>query len=353
MVPDVIVLTECWLPTCPQLPSIEGYECFASDNCRFQNDGVLIFGKRHFKLRVSKAGIRECNALVLTIDNCLSILGIYRSPSYQNLTIFTDSLSNFLSQCGRNTNMIITGDLNINIIPNSCGSGADGYLDVCSEHGFYAGNTLPTRGDNCLDHAMIRSKLKTAVTVCHEDITDHALVLVTLDYSPKKEKAKASYKIDLNAVNVEIEKTDWSRLYTMSDVNEACDFFCTSLTDLINKFKKPTCTPNSKTSLKQWITPGLLKCIRKRSKLHLQASKYPHDLHERRAHGSRLVRKNKVCDVCGKTYEKRRTLLDHMNTHTGQRPYKCACGIGFSYESALRSHERNKHGAHAPPPPPI
>ncbi|XP_073966097.1 uncharacterized protein [Choristoneura fumiferana] len=75
--------------------------------------------------------------------------------------------------------------------------------------------------------------------------------------------------------------------------------------------------------------------------------------HERRAHGSRLVRKNKVCDVCGKTYEKRRTLLDHMNTHTGQRPYKCACGIGFSYESALRSHERNKHGAHAPPPPPI
>ncbi|XP_073966716.1 zinc finger protein 711-like isoform X1 [Choristoneura fumiferana] len=75
--------------------------------------------------------------------------------------------------------------------------------------------------------------------------------------------------------------------------------------------------------------------------------------HERRAHGSRLVRKNKVCDVCGKTYEKRRTLLDHMNTHTGQRPYKCACGVGFSYESALRSHERNKHGAHAPLPPPI
>jgi hypothetical protein len=275
--PDVIVLTECWLTVWPQPPSIDGYNCFASDNHYLQNDGVIIFVRHKFKVKICKTDIKDANALLLTINNYISILGLYRSPSYQNPAVFIDSLGLFLSNFKSRSHLIITGDLNINITPNSNTPCADDYLNVCSEYGFYSGNVLPTRGDNCLDHVMIRSKLKSAVVVCPEDITDHALVLTILDYAPRVQSKKTYTKTDLNAIKCEIDNVNWAELYSIRDVNTACNLFCTTLTNIINKHKKTVRSSNSTVTIKEWITTGLLKCVRERSRLHLLATKNPND----------------------------------------------------------------------------
>ena len=51
-------------------------------------------------------------------------------------------------------------------------------------------------------------------------------------------------------------------------------------------------------------------------------------------------KKSFLCSVCGKSFTTKHTLQQHVNVHTGARPYSCEiCSSSFSYESALRDHK--------------
>ncbi|XP_039279351.1 zinc finger protein 3 homolog isoform X2 [Nilaparvata lugens] len=51
--------------------------------------------------------------------------------------------------------------------------------------------------------------------------------------------------------------------------------------------------------------------------------------------------KNWTCDQCGKRYLSRNMLEEHMNSHTGARPYQCSvCGKDFASKYTFRSHEK-------------
>jgi len=50
------------------------------------------------------------------------------------------------------------------------------------------------------------------------------------------------------------------------------------------------------------------------------------------------------CDVCLKSFSKRKNLEEHRSTHTGERPLSCdVCKRTFNHRSALRTHEMMKH----------
>jgi KRAB domain-containing zinc finger protein len=47
------------------------------------------------------------------------------------------------------------------------------------------------------------------------------------------------------------------------------------------------------------------------------------------------------CDTCGKKYSSRNLLEEHINTHTGVRPYVCQqCGKDFASKYTFRAHEK-------------
>lgn len=51
-----------------------------------------------------------------------------------------------------------------------------------------------------------------------------------------------------------------------------------------------------------------------------------------------------TCEMCGKIMLNGVTFRDHMNTHSGQKPYQCKiCFISYSSSSRLRKHKLNKH----------
>ncbi|XP_006896585.1 PREDICTED: zinc finger protein 764-like isoform X1 [Elephantulus edwardii] len=51
------------------------------------------------------------------------------------------------------------------------------------------------------------------------------------------------------------------------------------------------------------------------------------------------------CYVCGKSFAWRSTLVEHLYTHTGQKPFSCAdCGKGFSQASSLSKHRAIHRG---------
>ncbi len=52
----------------------------------------------------------------------------------------------------------------------------------------------------------------------------------------------------------------------------------------------------------------------------------------------RRVKKSFPCTQCGKTFTRSESLKDHMNTHTGERPYACdQCGNKL-WASNLKKH---------------
>jgi uncharacterized Zn-finger protein len=58
------------------------------------------------------------------------------------------------------------------------------------------------------------------------------------------------------------------------------------------------------------------------------------------------------CKLCGKRFALSQYLKDHMNVHTGDRPYKCKyanCNMAFSQAGKLSAHHREHQETHWKP----
>uniref|UniRef100_A0A3B4B218 C2H2-type domain-containing protein n=1 Tax=Periophthalmus magnuspinnatus TaxID=409849 RepID=A0A3B4B218_9GOBI len=60
---------------------------------------------------------------------------------------------------------------------------------------------------------------------------------------------------------------------------------------------------------------------------------------------SATVDNGDICSVCKKTFARKRNLVGHMRTHTGDKPYSCSiCKKTFTYETSLYVHKRTHTG---------
>lgn len=113
---DIIILTECRLDINKPIPQISGYHSFCTTYHMNQNDGVVVFIKNTLNPKIKEIKLTHASCIQVDVLNN-SILCIYRSPSIPNAESFINSLTTCINNLSTEKNIIIAGDININIRP--------------------------------------------------------------------------------------------------------------------------------------------------------------------------------------------------------------------------------------------
>jgi hypothetical protein len=141
-----------------------------------------------------------------------------------------------------------------------------------SSHGLLPGHCLPTRGDSCLDHVILKLDKKfhsAAVAVLNTTVTDHSMVCLSVTAS---HEISTLYCKQLNVVNYEeaykeLVNNDVSCIPICNDPN----FVASKLIDMVSTSILSNTTikkiPAGKRILKPWITEGIVRCIRLRNSM--------------------------------------------------------------------------------------
>lgn len=185
---DMIILTECRLNKNKNIPHIKNFQSYYTTNHLNKADGVTTYIKNSHKTIVEEIRLTHASCLQIKICPDLLILAIYRSPSTLNADEFINSLSDHLTTISSTKNIIITGDININLIYNNNEQSYDrsnrnNYLNMLAMHGLLPGHSLRTRGNSCLDHFIIKldTLSKTAtIAIIHTTITDHFTIFLKI-----------------------------------------------------------------------------------------------------------------------------------------------------------------------------
>lgn len=282
---DIIILTECRLDKDKPLPQLKGYTSCLTTNLLNQNDGVVAYIRNTVKFNVTEPILVHASCLQIEMD-CSIILGIYRSPSNRNADDFITSLSAHISTFNKRKNIIITGDMNINISNRILDNTYErnnkrNYLNMLAMHGLASGHNFPTRNNNCIDHFVMnlaKRSVSAHIAVFHTTITDHhMLLLVLLNQKPKYIVQKSKTIIDYNEAVLSLASKNLPDLLFCQDPDYVIDSLIYRLTEALGDNCKLLNIPKNKRCIKPWITPGILRCIRNRNKMQYNLKRNPYD----------------------------------------------------------------------------
>lgn len=273
---DILVLSECWLHSARSIPVLDNYNYASTTSHRTQNEGVIIYYVKNLPVTVEEPEICDANCLLLKINSETCIIGIYRPPNQPNTNNFMRSLDSLLAKLSSFKNIVLCGDINIDIAPNSPDKRSLEYLNVLASHCLLPGHTALTHGRTCLDHVMIKTKFDANCFVFESSITDHETVAISMDlYARPDFGNKTAYSIDFKALDDIIQNTSFQPILESTDANTATDLFMSYLSTAINNNSRLIKIPKRQRVSKPWITKGLLRCMRNRDNLHKKLKRDP------------------------------------------------------------------------------
>lgn len=268
---DVLILTECWLSKLSHLPTLDDFTSYSTNITYNQNDGCVIYVKSSIKANIKEPVFADANCLVCCIED-ITIVAIYRPPSFKNIDNFIDSLDSVL-KIGTSS-VVLIGDMNIDIRVDNTDSHSDDYLNCTASNGLLPAHLFPTRLSNCLDHILIKTNKRATAFVIESSITDHEPTLLFLcNRSVHSDVTRTRAKLDCDSAIESIKTHDWSPILSISDPNDAADALIGKLSSIVTEHTHIQVVPRKQRNLKPWITPGLLRCIRHRDRMHIKLKK--------------------------------------------------------------------------------
>lgn len=282
---DIIILTECRLNASKQIPQLTNYHSYVTTCQLNQNDGVTVYIKNTLKPKVKEIKLSQASCIQLDLLSNI-VLCVYRSPSNSNADCFINTLNAHIETLHTQKNIIIAGDININIKPKTTEQSYEhrnriNYLHMLSIHGILPGHILPTRERNCLDHFMLKinkRRLSPFIAILHTTTTDHFTTFLSLTKIKNFQTSKKTYKtIDFEGALRYLQEKNLAELLFCDDPCVVTECLIRNLMESINENSILKVIPNSKRIIKPWITSGILRCIKNRNKLQKKLRNDPYN----------------------------------------------------------------------------
>lgn len=280
---DLIVLTECRLDSKKPIPQLNNFVTFQTTKHLNQCDGVVIYVNQKHKTNVFEVILMDASCLQITLNE-FTVLGIYRSPSNLNGERFIISLDNHLKSLKTQQSIVLTGDININLIPDDKAQTNErknrtNYLNMLTTHGLLPGHVLPTRNKNCLDHFILKidkNKNSASINILNTSITDHSTILLKLTNIIREKKTpNISTKIDYEKAVESFQKVSFHKMLFCSNPDALTDQLIGELRQCILKNTSTNKISRKNRILKPWITQGILRCIRNRNNMQKKLKSDP------------------------------------------------------------------------------
>jgi hypothetical protein len=315
---DLITFTESWLnDDLETLADISGYTTITKHKTpNKEGGGIAAYLKDSikFQLRPDLQFPNEkenlYSGIFIEIINSdyknILVFIIYRSPSHNSICDLTTDLNNILDRVKHeNKSIIITGDLNIDLLKYSSHPQTTQYTDMLISNNLIPNITKPTRvthtSATLIDHIFSNiDPSKSTSGTLKTDITDHYSNFFFFKTKPMKAvnpKYITFRKQDIQSLkNFEnaLTNTDWTHVLEKDDPNDAYNCLSETYTGLMDRCLPLTTKRFNKLKHKKepWITPGILKSLHTKEKLYLKMikSKNTQNFEENRSNYANYVK---------------------------------------------------------------
>lgn len=325
---------------------IEGYNQFANTRENTRGGGVLIYAKENLIFNANKTLTSSVEGLhgKLTINHStINIIAVYRPPRL-NKVLFLNEIEQILRRVPANEDIIMLGDVNINLLGVSESQQVSNYKNCLCGLGLQCvipptevtreAIVVGVREVSCIDHVWVQTDqlqdCLSFVIACF--MSDHHMVGVSIPLDAKQpwtdsKNSDTRYVINNKIVAKKIADYDWSQLLfidcPLTIYNKLQNVFndiYTSSKTVMPKTKKRDTQP--------WIGKGLNDMLLRRDNLFREWKSTPNN-NTRRLEYTRF--RNKVNKVIFKTRDKFRQeeiqkcngdpkkIWDKINSWTGRK----------------------------------
>lgn len=219
---DVICLTETWLRDEAKfnMYSIKGYSSFTVNrNVGKKGGGIMIYTRKSYATVVLDSCVNDdIEYLLVKIvaqHEIWHVLAIYRPNG--SIVSFINTLESVISSLN-STNLIITGDMNLNIA-NPFDENVKKYVDMLSSINFHVTNSAVTRSNkitssgSVIDHVALNKFHESFLTITSSGtdlVSDHNFILLIVGLTvtlPLKERIRRIKRINYGSAVSDIYKT--------------------------------------------------------------------------------------------------------------------------------------------------
>ena len=296
---DIILLSEIGREGYRYLKSIfphYDYEIDIPTNNSY--GGVAIVAKKDFEMTIKtelklakQCDCTKCEFESVWVEikcqnNSFLISCIYRHPN-GNIEHFINQLSQTLQKIPMDSNCIIGGDLNIDLL-NITHKDVLSYTTELASHNFLPRIVLPTRitDSSCtlIDHMFLKLSKKyrdldiTAGNVFAE-ITDHLPIFMSIRFKSTITTKRPMIRIinDRSLLNFKMKCSnfEWERLNGMLHVDDKFNFLQDNLVSAFNEAFPLVQKSRKRNKDKKWMTHALKTSIRHKNRLYKKKIQYP------------------------------------------------------------------------------
>ena len=215
----------------------------------------------------------------------LIILTVYRQPGQENLKNFLELLEKWLDKYDKRSNeIIITGDMNLDLLKFETHNKTSEYLDLMTMHGLLPIITKPTRikhsSATLIDHIFSKQTDTSSGILLSElsgshGFTDHYPIFCILEKGLKSKDvskqitSKFFTREGHRLRRIGLRQEDWDVFYSETDPNVAYEIFqeryCKHYHDSLTT--KTTTIGPKRLPRQPWMTSDILKMMRRRDRL--------------------------------------------------------------------------------------